>query len=183
MPSDMSPAASESLVSWIPSKHEELALADLVRYPHLDAIHGLWSRASSDGCLPAKLSPHDLPRAALPNVMLLDLEEAGGQPLLRIRLAGTYVCDIYGGELKGRTTGEFFQPKDARLVVDAALAVAESRTPSLARRSYVSLNDTYWRYVRLILPLSRDGERVDSFFKVAAPESMTDLGTTGLRPA
>lgn len=109
--------------------------------------------------------------------MLLDLEEAGLRARLRIRLAGTEVCAKHGREMKGLTTDDFFHAEDADAVVTAAQAVARSRQPSLARRSYITINDRMWSYVRLILPLSRDGKTVDSFFKAADPASMRPLSS------
>lgn len=153
--------------------HEELPLAALPDYPLLDAAVRLWrDESAAQGRLPARLDPLLLPRALLPYVMLLDLEQDGARPLLRIRLAGTEVCAKHGREMRGLTTDDFFHADDADAVVGAALAVAAGGEPSLARRSYITLRDSAWSYVRLILPLSRAGGTVDSFFKVADPASM-----------
>ncbi len=160
---------------WERARHEELSLSELDGYPLLAACHRVWRESGEDGALPTRIDPLDLPREILPTVMMLDLEEDGERPQLRVRLAGTEVCAKHGGELKGKTTDDFFQPDDAGAVVSSVVAIARSGTPSLARRSYVSLNRRNWRYVRLIMPLSRDGERVDSFFKVADPGSMMEL--------
>lgn len=153
--------------------HEDLSLESLADYPLLGAVARVWDDCfSAMARLPARLDPLDLPRGILPYVMLLDLEHGAGRPLLRIRLAGTEVCAKHGREMKGLTTDDFFQPDDADAVVAAALAVARTKRPSLARRSYITLHDRSWSYTRLILPLSRDGETVDSYFKVADPASM-----------
>lgn len=158
----------------IPSAHEELPLAELAHYPSLQALYSVWKDKSRGG-LPAKLSPLDVPRSVLPYVMLLDLDPSG--PRLRVRLAGTEVCLKHGSELKGKTTDDFFEAEDAGAVVEDAVRVAETGQPSLARRSYITLNDRLWSYTRIILPLSSDGERIDSFFKALAPESLSDLSS------
>ena len=173
---DWSLILSTSLLGrWDSARHEELSLSDLESYPLLAACHRVWHASGDAGALPNRIDPLDLPREVLPTVMMLDLEADDESAQLRVRLAGTEVCAKHGGELKGKTTDDFFKPEDASAVVSSALAIARSRTPSLARRSYVSLNRRNWRYVRLIMPLSRNGERVDSFFKVADPGSMTEL--------
>ncbi len=156
--------------------HEELPLSDLASYPLLQAVVTAWQQGCEGDRLPARLDPIKLPRTILPFVMLLDLEQPAERwPLLRIRLAGTEVCAKHGREMRGLTTDDFFRPQDAEAVVAAALDVAQKRQPSLARRHYITINDRVWTYVRLILPLSQDGTRVDSFFKVAEPEGMVEL--------
>ncbi|MEX2628319.1 MAG: PAS domain-containing protein [Tistlia sp.] len=123
---------------WSRPRHEELPLHALSDFPILEACHRTWRDSAVGDALPSRVDPLDLPREGLPTVMMLDLEPAPA--LLRVRLAGTEVCAKHGGELKGKTTDDFFEPEDAALVVEAALAVAQSQRPSLARRSYVSIN-------------------------------------------
>ncbi|SMF62935.1 PAS domain-containing protein [Tistlia consotensis] len=163
------------LTRWRASRHEELPLDRLAGFPLLEACYRVWLDASGGAALPKRLDPLDLPREALPTVMLLDLEGQPAPGRLRVRLAGTEVCTKHGGELKGRATHDFFEAEDAAVVVGSALQVARSREPSLARRAYVSLNGRMWGYTRLIVPLSRGGEVVDSFFKVADPRTLGRL--------
>ncbi len=165
--------------AWLKTgEHRDLPISDLAAYPLLQQATTLWQASiDTSGSLPARLDPLELPRDLLPYVMLLDLEEAGLRARLRIRLAGTEVCAKHGREMKGLTTDDFFHAEDADAVVTAAQAVARSRQPSLARRSYITINDRMWSYVRLILPLSRDGKTVDSFFKAADPASMRPLSS------
>jgi len=158
---------------WFPTVNQSLSIAAMADYPDLAALHRVWlgARDAAGTCWPARLDMLDIPTRLLPYVMILDLER-DPRPLLRVRLAGTYVCDKYGRELKGHTTDDFFAPDDARHVVESALRSAETSEPDLARREYITLNGGLWRYVRLILPLSRNGECVDSFFKVLDPASL-----------
>lgn len=157
------------LHQWLPSRHQELPLDRVAEFPHLESVLAEWRRNCIGIFPPPRLSPAQVPKAALPYVMLLDLED---DARLRVRLAGTYVCESYGRELKGRTTDDFFHEKDAAKVVDSALEVARTGVPSLARRTYITLNDRYWSYVRLIMPLSRSGDRIDGFFKLLEPGSL-----------
>lgn len=165
--------------AWLKTgEHRDLPMSDLAAYPLLGQATVLWrTEFDAAGRLPTRLDPLTLPRDLLPYVMLLDLEQAGPRARLRIRLAGTEVCAKHGREMKGLTTDDFFHADDADAVVTAALTVAATRQPSLARRSYITINDRVWSYVRLILPLSRDGETVDGFFKVADPASMRALSS------
>lgn len=152
--------------------HRDIPLTEIARYP--DLADALQSWQQSDGTrAPRGVDPMALPKSLLPYVMLLDLEENPSR--LRVRLAGTHVCEKYGGELKGLTTDDFFAPADARHVVDAALAVAKFGIPNLAERHYVNLDGGLWSYVRLIAPLSRGGDRIDSFFKVLDPSTLQNF--------
>jgi hypothetical protein len=166
-------AERQSLRPWFPSRHEELPLSAIDAYPDLMALLRIWE-AGCGGFLPAAIDPLVVPRALLPYVMLLELETLDGTPRLRVRLAGTEVCAKHGGEMRGKTTDDFFAPADARAVVDSTLEVARTLRPSLARRDYISLDDRLWGYVRLILPMSPDGVNVTRFFKVLDPGSLRE---------
>ena len=155
----------------IKTEHHELPLDQISDYTDLRCIYQLWAAKLPE--LPSQLDPTELPPTALPYVMLLDLERNPDE--LRVRLAGTRVCEIYGSELRGETTRSFFDDTDAKQVLSAALSVAESRQPSLAYRCYVSLSDRMWSYTRLLLPLSRNGTDVDRFFKVVEPPSFQSM--------
>lgn len=159
-----------AIQKWRSSFHEELPLDQISDFPLLEACLRVWQSGAVGDGLPARLDPVELPRQILPMVFLFDLERA---PLrLRVRLAGTAICEKHGRELRGGTPEDFFAPDDAQAVTDIALSVATTRRPSLARRGYVCLDDRLWNYTRLLLPLSRAGGVVDSFFKVADPTTM-----------
>jgi hypothetical protein len=155
--------------------HRDIPLTDIDQYPDLATALQAW-QISGDKRIPSRVDPLNMPKALLPYVMLLDLEEEPGRVgrpyRLRVRLAGTYICEKYGGEMKGRTTDDFFASQDARHVVEAALTVARLGLPSLAERQYVNLAGGVWSYVRLIAPMSRAGGRIDSFFKVLDPATL-----------
>ncbi|MEX2628318.1 MAG: PAS domain-containing protein [Tistlia sp.] len=152
------------------SCYEELPINQISDYPLLDACYRLWRDGCNGKQVPARLDPVELPRQILPTVFLLDLERSPTR--LRIRLAGTAICERHGRELRGLTPEEFFDPEDARRVTEVALDAASTRRPSLARRSFVTMDDRLWTYTRLMLPLARGGGAVDSFFKAADPASM-----------
>jgi hypothetical protein len=150
-------------------QHRDIPLTEIGQYPNLaDALQS-WQQSEGQRA-PRGVDPVAMPKVLLPYVMLLDLEENPDR--LRVRLAGTYVCQKYGGELRGRTTDDFFSAADARHVVNSALTVARLGIPSLAERTYVNLEGGLWSYVRLIAPLSRSGTKIDSFFKVLDPNSL-----------
>ncbi len=153
-------------------QHREIPMTEIGQFADLADALQAW-QMNSGGRVPRSVDPATLPKILLPYVMLLDLEERPNR--LRVRLAGTFVCQKYGGELKGRTTDDFFAPSDAQQVVASALTVARLGIPSLAERTYVNLDGGLWSYVRLIAPLSRDGHKIDSFFKVLDPKSLRNF--------
>lgn len=165
-------ANETAFVPLLPSRHTEMALSAVDEFPLLSQMHTHWQGAS-ESALPNKIEPFDIPPRLMPYIMLLELEDSG--PRLRVRLAGTEVCAKHGGELKGKTTDDFFLPDDASTVVEAALQSAKTRQPTLARREYIGLDDRIWGYVRLILPLSSDGVRVDRFFKAVEPSTLREF--------
>lgn len=139
----------------ISNNTEELPLDQISEYPLLAATTEAW-KASMDAGNGGKVDPTDAPAALLPTVMLVDLSpnfEDG-----TVRLAGTFVCEAHRGEMRGRKVSEFFQPDDARAVLHSMRTCIETMTPSLARRSYVAIDDRYWEYVRLLLPEAVDGK-------------------------
>jgi len=149
---------------------EELPLSRASDFPAIAAALAAW-RASGGDPFPARIDPLTLPRSLLPYVLLLDLE-LRPRPTLRVRLAGTAVCDWHGYELRGRTAHELFDGRASEAIVAGALAVAASGRPTLARRSLLFESGCLRRYTRLMAPLSRHGQAADGFFKVFDPTSL-----------
>ncbi|MEQ9330317.1 PAS domain-containing protein [Thalassobaculum sp.] len=147
------------------SVNQPLDLSLVGEYPILSEVLLHW-RCVGDGRPPQRIDPLNLPPKALPFLMLVDLE---GTTDAVIRLAGTAACDIHGRELKGTSVHDFFGERDARLVLNDLHAVAESERPTLARRSYVSINGKPWSYIRLLLPLRPDGGAVTRILKALEP--------------
>lgn len=156
------------LISPPASLHEELPLHEIASYPDLQRIHEHWMEI---GAPPATLDPARLPRHTLPYVMVLAVEEEPRS--LRVRLAGTRFCDEYGTELRGLTTDDFFQPADAAIIAKTGFGVAMTGVPSIARKTHITINERYWSYIRLILPLSKNGRTVDRLFKVLDPSTIS----------
>lgn len=166
-------AEPDTTVLAFDARQTELPLADIAAFPNLATALKVWEQ-TAEGGLPDRLDVVDLPRRLLPYVMLLDLEE----DVLRVRLAGTRVCDLHGGELAGKTTDTFFMPDQARSVVVGAQTVVSTGRPSLMRRTYVALDGRYWSYVRLLLPLAPRPSGVPSLFKAAEPNTLKSIGST-----
>lgn len=154
-------------------RNENLPLSAVDGFPVLKDVLDWWHRAGTGG-VPRAVDPTDLPRKALPHLMLVDL--VGTEDAV-IRLAGTLPCDLYGRELKGTSVHAFFEREGAVQVLKDLNAVADSGTPSLTLRSYVALNGKFWSYARLVLPIYPDGERATRILKALEPGSFREVGT------
>ena len=163
--------------------YQELPLEQLADFPFLQACHQAWLDAhrlapgNGGAALPALIEVDNLPGEVMPYTMLLDyLPE---QRDVRVRLAGNYVGERTNADMGGRRLGNFFSPEDAAIVFASMEQVAGSRQPSLARRSYVALDGVHFSYVRLILPLSLNGETVTGFFKTIEPATLSRQADAG----
>jgi hypothetical protein len=150
--------------------YEELALESLKDYPDLTECYRAWLQAKRGDFAPTGIDLDMIPRSVWPYVMLLDYlpEERD----VSVRIAGNYVGERTSSNGDGRRLRNYFSEADARTVFDSLRAVADSCEPSLARRSYVSIEGREYHYVRIILPLSVDGRRVTGFFKTIEPDTL-----------
>lgn len=151
------------------SVNDALDMGSIERFPVLSGVFETWRRLG-DGAAPTGVDALDLPPRALPYLMLVDLD---GTKDAVIRLAGTAACDLYGRELKGTSVHDFFGARDAKLVLDDLLTVAETEAPMLTHRSYVSINGKPWSYVRLLLPIRPEGGRVTRILKALEPSKFS----------
>lgn len=119
-----------------------------------------WSGKHNGGRLPSRadLDPVHIPRL-LPHVMLWDVL---ADPLdFRVRLAGTEICRRFGEELTGRLLREIDMDGKTELIHSQYSQAARTGRPRLDSQEYERHDGRYMHYVRLILPLSTDGTRVD----------------------
>ena len=158
-----------NFVTFHSSSHEELPLAQLFAFPNLWEAHNLWDEMSSER-IPDTLDPAKLPRALLPYLMVIDIDAE--EQALRIRLAGTRLCDEYRTELRGLTADDIFEPQDAMAITATGLQVAKSGEPSLARKSCITISERRWSYARLVLPLSSDGVKIDRLMELIDPSTL-----------
>ena len=152
-------------------RYEEIDIARIGEFPELAGCLAAWQagRDSASG-LPASVDIAALAHGVLPYTMLID--RLPGVSDVRVRMAGSYVGERarFGGAERGLRG--FFDETDAKIVFESFERIAATRQPSLARRDYVSVEGRKYCYVRLILPVSADGETVTGFFKTIEPGSL-----------
>jgi len=164
-------ARGSALPATVSSTQEELALDRIAEFPLLAACFEAWTAARAEGGIPSSLDVPTLPDAVLDYTMLLDY--APDRQVALVRLVGNYIGERAAFQAHGMTVRAFFDERDARIVTDALRRIADSRTPSLARRSHVPIDGVPMSYVRLILPLSVDGQDVTGFFKTIEPATLS----------
>ena len=160
---------SLNFVTFHSSSHEELPLAQLFAFPNLWEAHNLWDELSV-AKLPDALDVAKLPHAVTPYIMVMDIDAQA--QLLRIRHAGSRLCDEYRADLCGLTADDIFESHDAMAVTAAGLQMAMSGEPSLARKSSISIAECRWSYTQLVLPLSSDGAKIDRLIQLIDPSTL-----------
>ena len=147
----------------------------------LRRMYAYWQSKCSGERLPARtdIDPLDFPWA-LGLVCLLDIER---YPLaFRYRLDGTTIAERYGADLTGRTTDAVKPEFHAALLRRHFAEVAEGGRASLYRIN-LRYGGQAQTYIRLALPLARDGKTVDMILTVSdrlTPEYEDDLGADQL---
>jgi len=143
----------------------------------LRRMHDYWLSKCQGERLPGRgdIDPLDFPWA-LGLVCLLDVER---YPLtFRYRLDGTTIAERYGADLTGRTIDDVKPDFHAALLRRHFAEVADSGRATAYRIS-LRYGGQARTYMRLALPLSRDGNAVDMILTISdrlTPEDEDDLG-------
>lgn len=139
-----------------------------------------WNSLRRDGGLPGRgdLHPGDI-RRLLPTVSLIDVLSATHD--FRIRLAGTALYDVYGGEITGRRLSEIYSPAAADYWRGELAPVLEGR-PAAGVHSLAWRGASHLSILWLRLPLAANGCDVDM---ILGYDAVVGLGQvlTGVRAA
>ena len=155
------------------SHHKEMALQELGKFPDMEAAFLAWQALDEDDEA-FQLDPLSVPAALWPTTMLVELDP--GFTDATLRLAGTLVCRLHGGEMKGKSVRTFFEEHEAEKVIASMRTVIETGRPSLARRSYIALDGDHWDYTRLLLP-QRGRSGTFQIFKVMDPSTLRKVSS------
>lgn len=156
---------------------EELDLTSgLDLYPDLKDVYGYWKSLAKDRWAPLKsdLDPVDIP-SILPRVMLCDVfyrDDGSEIDSFRYRLSGTGICNIHGFDLTAIQPRDLSPPEYAALIQSHYEEAVAKRKP-IAHIIILEYLDKARSYARIILPLSRDGDRVDVLMTVDSEKQNT----------
>lgn len=139
-------------------------------------MHEYWQSKSRDGRLPSRqdIDPLDFPWA-LGLVCLIEVER---DPLtFRYRLDGTTIAERHGSDFTGRTIDEIKPTFYSAMLRRHFAEIVDGKHPTCYRISY--RHGAHAKtYVRLALPLARDGSSVDMILTVSDrhPADLDDDG-------
>ena len=127
-----------------------------------------WWRTTYAEALPCRqaIDPLTMPRPLLPRVALLDRDGDGW----RFRLAGTWLCDACGAELRGRPWCDGFAKDDPAPLDRAFRAVMDGSRPAVARHDLAHARLGPMAAWTAVFPLSGDGSAVDGLLIVVDTE-------------
>jgi len=153
---------------------EELRLDDPALAPDLRLALDYWERKRGGRLAPvrADIDPVDI-APLLPRVMLVDVT---GDPLdFRFRLAGTGIFKVHGAELTNKRPLDLEPPAYAQLIHRLYCDVVARRAP-IAHRLLIEVETRRSAYMRIMLPLSDDGQVINRLLTVESyADSAQDL--------
>lgn len=131
----------------------------MTHWPVLRArLIAYWDRKRGDRIAPARpeIDPLDLARV-LPHVALIDVLD--GAATFRYRLVGEHINEQTGRRLTGTTLGPACIPLGLH---EACATVASKASIETIESEFQNAAGVYKRLSAVLLPLSTDGERVDT---------------------
>jgi hypothetical protein len=162
--SERHPAGRTGGVRWVQIDAVELPLDS----PGLDSDLGFaldyWRRKRGRRIAPARgdIDPVEIARV-LPRVMLVDVS---ADPVdFRFRLAGTGLFKIHGGELTSKRALDLEPPAYGALI-HGHYCDALARCAPVAHRVRIECETRRSAYMRIILPLSEDGQSINRLMTV-----------------
>ncbi|MGB0631198.1 MAG: PAS domain-containing protein [Alphaproteobacteria bacterium] len=137
--------------------------------------YAYWASKCVDGRLPSRqdINPLEIPRL-MPHVAIVDVRHEPEMDFF-YRLQGTYIVEHLYQDHSGKWFSEIPHQKPPSQIWSNCAKVVESKMPLLANTPYVGPQSSFRDLEDLILPLSSDGELVDSLlvFVCYLPRSNT----------
>lgn len=152
-------------------RYREISLAQIEGYPELAVLLTVWRAGVVGDLPPGRIDPLAVPRQLLPGAILADVEGRDAVRL-RFRLAGTMLCELCGGEMRGRTFDEVLLAADAAAMAEAALVALAEVRPLLVHRPDIRFRDVHLDYVALLLPLTGDDGAVNRVLEMPDPATI-----------
>ena len=124
--------------------------------------YAYWASKCDDGRMPTRrdINPVEIP-SLMPHVAIVDVRHEPEMDFF-YRLQGTYIVEHLYSDHTGKWFSEIPHQKPPSQIWSNCAKVVETRAPLLAKTPYVGPHSSFRDLEDLILPLSSDGERVDS---------------------
>jgi hypothetical protein len=142
--------------------------------PRFAQLIDYWMQRRARKAMPARadIDPTDIPRL-LPQIFLVDVGSDASD--LRYRLVGTEVVRLFGMELTGHPVGTGMPEAAGRLMRARFACAARNRQPVYATGMMQADRNDHTLFQRLLLPLSKDGDRVDMLLGMMVGVSVAHL--------
>ncbi len=151
-----------------------------------EEMFAYWASRRESGRLPGRAHIHPAHiKRHLPTVSLIDVvrDEAGARRY-RLRLAGTGLYGVYGGEITGKALEEVYAPAAIDYWTGELDKVVEDRRPAVGMHSLSWRGAQHLSILWLRLPLASDGREVDMILGYDAPVGGTSAqAMSGIRAA
>ncbi len=129
----------------------------------LRRLHAAWSAACGFARMP---TPETLSPAAIvwarETLSVHDVLPGG---TFRFRIDAPHTAALYGIDMTGRTLDEYPEPRVREIIRRTLARVVRSRSPAREMRD-ITVSLWRWEYEILLVPLSRDGENVDTIYSL-----------------
>lgn len=160
---------------------ESLPLTEL-RHPVLCDAYDYWRLRKGDRAFPSRkdIEPEDM-KVYLANVMLIDVSY---EPLDFVyRVFGSGIARSHGKDYTGKSVRELEPGEFSKLVWQQYLDAVNEKKPCLQGIIFEA-GAKYYKYQRLILPLSSDGSTIDKLLTVSIEdgkfwEAVSDANVVG----
>jgi len=139
--------------------------------PAFGRLHAYWLGKTRGDRLPARGDVHPTEIAAdlLPQIGLLGVEDHGGRRRYRIRLFGSGLESMTGGDETGHFYDEAVEPGPYAEIARRLDAVVAERRPDYYAAPSGAAGRGFLLFGRLALPLAGDGMRVDMILGLVRP--------------
>ncbi len=126
----------------------------------LRGLYEYWRRKAGQRAMPARrdIDPLEM-REWLGNLVLIEF--FGSVEKYRIRLDGTNITEYYGVERTGKGIEALTSPEERALLLSQYEPVLRDKRPAYCEAEFVNSDGVNARQMKLLLPLSDDGEHVN----------------------
>jgi hypothetical protein len=147
-------------------------------------LHDYLAAKAPPGKLPGRqhIDPVELPDL-LPYLMLIDvIQQAGGPPRYRIRLAGTIVTALQGREITDKFVDEILTGSEGVEIIERYGDILKTHDPQHRIGTVATPGRDHASYERMTFPLAADGEHVDMLISVFVVSKTIDTARTRTAP-
>jgi hypothetical protein len=146
-----------------------------------EELFAYWARLRRQGVLPGRsdLDPAGFKRL-LPTVSLIEVRNEPRD--YRLRLAGTGLYGVYGGEITGKRLKDIYNAASAEYWKKELDKIVESGKPGVGHHNFAWRGASHMTVLWLRLPLASNGRDVDMILGYDAPIGLSS-DTSGIRAA